>query len=133
MLDKSGPLMVWAAKNAAEAAVLLGADGLAQLVATVGEQGAIKALSDRANWKRDEAAQLGHGGPRMGGRDNQRVDPLPALSETAKLYTRITQSGGAAAGGGSVYRRPWCAPRIPWRASMGLRWNLRSALLRRGR
>ena len=45
VLDKSGPLMVWAAKNAAEAAVLLGADGLAQLVATVGEQGAIKALS----------------------------------------------------------------------------------------
>jgi hypothetical protein len=86
VLDKSGPLMVWAAKNAAEAAVLLGADGLAQLVATVGEQGAIKALSDRANWKRDEAAALGtdihHWADMM-----ITGQPLPALSETAKLYT----------------------------------------------
>jgi len=67
VLDKSQPLMTWAAKQTAEAAVAMfkqqdhdtGANGLGHLIATVGEAGTIKALSSRANWTRDEAAQLG--------------------------------------------------------------------------
>jgi hypothetical protein len=93
VLDKSGPLMVWAAKNAAEAAVelhttmsTLTGSGLDALLQTVGREGTIKALADRANWKRDEAAQLGtdihHWADQM-----ITGQPLPALSDTAKLYT----------------------------------------------
>jgi len=69
VLDKSGPLMTWAAKQTATAAVEMTvgqtfeggvAPGyLSKLVETIGKDGAIKALSSRANWQRDEAAQLG--------------------------------------------------------------------------
>ena len=62
VLDKSGPLMTWAAKETARAAVELtkGHDlALRGLIDSAGETGAIQALSSRANWQRDEAAQLG--------------------------------------------------------------------------
>lgn len=68
VLDKSDALMWWAARNTAEAALnLLGDDGaqavattpLGMLVGTTGQAGAIKALTSRSSWKRDEAAQLG--------------------------------------------------------------------------
>lgn len=58
VIDKSDALMAWAARNTAEAA-LAQLDALASLRATVGDQGVIKALTSRASWKRDEAAQLG--------------------------------------------------------------------------
>jgi hypothetical protein len=60
VLDKSGPLMSWAAKQTAEAAVRMLPDGtLGSLIATVGPEGAIKALTSRSSWQRDEAAALG--------------------------------------------------------------------------
>ena len=59
VIDKSGPLMTWAARQTAEAAVEMYPDALGSLIATVGEAGAIKALSSRSTWKRDEAANIG--------------------------------------------------------------------------
>ncbi len=71
VIDKSGALMTWAARQTAEAAVKLSSEfifskqdeteitGLENLVATVGKDGAIAALTSRANWTRDEAASLG--------------------------------------------------------------------------
>lgn len=58
VLDKSGPLMAWAARNTAEAALAQLAN-LPSLLDTVGPEGVVKALTARSNWKRDEAAQLG--------------------------------------------------------------------------
>lgn len=57
-LDKSGPLMGWAAKETATAAVRL-LDELPAMLANLGEAGVISALTARKNWQRDEAAQLG--------------------------------------------------------------------------
>jgi hypothetical protein len=66
VLDKSGPLMAWAARQTAEAALsLLNYNGktrsrpLIDLMDTVGTEGTIKALTSRSSWKRDEAANLG--------------------------------------------------------------------------
>lgn len=74
VIDKSDALMTWAARNTAEAALTLynrklnpldpdiqgmSIDALGQLVETVGQDGAIKALTSRSTWKRDEAAHLG--------------------------------------------------------------------------
>jgi hypothetical protein len=73
VLDKSDALMNWAARQTAEAAVRLAeqdsdpdgnpnlyqASQLFDLITTVGPEGAIKALTARSGWKRDEAAQLG--------------------------------------------------------------------------
>ena len=60
ILDKSGPLMAWAARQTAEAAIHLVAEGALQtLLSSVGDEGAIKALTSRSSWQRDEAAALG--------------------------------------------------------------------------
>lgn len=59
VLDKSGPLMSWAAKMTAEAAVGMADGTLATLIATVGESGAVKALTSRSAWKNEEARDLG--------------------------------------------------------------------------
>jgi hypothetical protein len=109
VLDKSGPLMVWAARETAEAALLLhegatfdaslaaGGDavynpnvhvsGIDTLMAAVGRDGVKKALTDRANWKRDEAAQLGTDIHKWADDHISGRDPAP-LSETAMLYTQ---------------------------------------------
>ena len=55
VIDKSGPLMSWAAKQTAEEAVELQDNGqqpggLEVLLNTVGKEGAINALTSRANW-----------------------------------------------------------------------------------
>lgn len=80
VVDKSDALMAWAARQTAEAAVDMAAEKFARpigdedltkphdtmypsaldhLIDTVGREGAIKALTSRSGWKRDEAAQLG--------------------------------------------------------------------------
>jgi len=69
MLDKSEPLMAWAARQTAEAAVAMTIGGetegtfvpgyLKALIDTVGQEGAVKALTSRSGWKRDTAARLG--------------------------------------------------------------------------
>lgn len=58
ILDKSGPLMAWAARMTAEAAVGM-AGSLSALVETVGPQGAVKALTARSAWKNEDAKMLG--------------------------------------------------------------------------
>lgn len=58
IIDKSGPLMGWAARMTAEAAIGL-EGGLAPLIATVGREGAVKALTARSAWKNEEARDLG--------------------------------------------------------------------------
>ncbi len=58
VLDKSDALMAWAARQTAEAAIAQ-LDNLQSLIASVGTEGTIRALTSRSEWKRDEAAQLG--------------------------------------------------------------------------
>lgn len=58
VVDKSDALMAWAARNTAEAALKLSGT-LPQLLAEVGPEGVVRALTARSAWKRDEAAQLG--------------------------------------------------------------------------
>lgn len=58
VLDKSDALMSWAARQTAEAALAQIAN-LPSLVASVGPEGVIRALTARSGWKRDEAAQIG--------------------------------------------------------------------------
>jgi hypothetical protein len=57
-LDKSGPLMGWAARETATAAVRL-LDELPKMLETAGPDGVVKLLTSRSSWTRDEAAQLG--------------------------------------------------------------------------
>ncbi len=70
VIDKSDALMAWAARQTAEAAVDMATrdveedkesyiTALNHLVNTVGREGAVKALTSRSSWKRDEAAALG--------------------------------------------------------------------------
>ena len=67
VLDKSAPLMTWAAKQTAEAAVKMfdqkdgqwNVEPMLSMLRAVGPDGVIKALSSRSSWQRDEAAQLG--------------------------------------------------------------------------
>ncbi len=60
VLDKSGPLMNWAAKQTAEAAARMVTDGtLSRLMETVGEAGTVKALTSRSAWTNDQAKDLG--------------------------------------------------------------------------
>jgi hypothetical protein len=87
VLDKSGALMTWAARQTAEAAIgLQETDSLGLLINTVGRDGAVKALSSRSNWQRDEAAALGTAVHHWADQMIQGL-PLPVQSETAKLYT----------------------------------------------
>jgi len=58
ILDKSGPLMGWAAKMTAEAAVE-SLPHLSVMLDTVGPDGVIKFLTARRNWKLEEARDLG--------------------------------------------------------------------------
>lgn len=60
VLDKSDGLVPWAARQTADAALRMFSDGsLASMLNAVGNEGAIKALTDRHRWQRDEAAQVG--------------------------------------------------------------------------
>ena len=95
VLDKSGPLMAWAARETAEAAVkfaqtpvdvgdeLYSKSTLQHLLETVGEQGTVKALTSRGNWKRDEAAQLGTEVHRIADLINNGLEP-PQMDETTR-------------------------------------------------
>jgi len=84
VLDKSAAMMSWAAKNTAQAALELhGSGGLASLVESVGAEGAIKALTSRSEWKRDEAAQLGTEVHNLADMVNRGV-PTPSMTETVR-------------------------------------------------
>jgi len=98
VIDKSAALMSWAAKHTAQAALdLYDGDGLAQLLATVGREGAIKALTARANWQRDEAAALGTEVHRLADLV-VRGEPTPSMDETTRgrvlAYAQWWKSSG---------------------------------------
>ena len=90
VLDKSGPLMSWAARQTAEAAVALAddfgdnrTDSLRRMIDTVGREGTIKALTSRSSWQRDEAAALGTEVHRLA---DMVVNskPTPAMTDTVR-------------------------------------------------
>jgi hypothetical protein len=91
ILDKSGPLMGWAAKMTAEAAIGLikatpGENGVPPLIAmlnNLGEAGTIAALTARRNWKLDEARDLGTDVHAMA-ELVVRGEPTPAMNETTR-------------------------------------------------
>lgn len=84
VIDKSGPLMSWAARQTGEAAVELHENGgLQQLIESVGAQGAIKALTARSSWKRDEAAALGTEVHNLADLV-VRGQPTPSMTETTR-------------------------------------------------
>ncbi len=110
VLDKSRPLMTWAARQTAEAAIELYGSSLPDLdiagafqadnafgamIRTVGREGLVKALTSRSNWKRDEAAQLGTEVHDLADRLIRGV-PLPGMTDTQRMrvehYTRWWES-----------------------------------------
>ena len=59
VLDKSDALMGWAARQTAEAALALYRDGsLASVLNSVGDEGAVKALTSRSAWTDSDDARL---------------------------------------------------------------------------
>lgn len=110
VIDKSTALMAWAARNTAEAALALvteptdkedvtgvNAGPLISLLNAVGRDGAVKALTARANWKRDEAAHLGtmvhaYADDLVNGR------PIPELQGSQDAYVKKYAEWWAAAG-----------------------------------
>ena len=86
VIDKSDALMSWASRMTAEAAIsALGT--LPQLIESVGPEGAIRALTARSAWKRDEAAALGTEIHRIADLLH-RKEALPELSDLTR--SRVT-------------------------------------------
>lgn len=91
VIDKSGPLVSWAARQTAEAAVDMaqtggteaGGSSLRQLIDMVGPEGAVKALANRANWKKQEAAALGTEVHELADLV-VRAQPTPPMTETTR-------------------------------------------------
>jgi len=81
-LDKSGPLMGWAARETATAAVRM-LDELPKMLETLGEAGVISALTKRSAWTRDEAAQLGTEVHALADLV-VRGEPTPSMTETQR-------------------------------------------------
>jgi len=84
VIDKSGPLMAWAARQTAEAAVAL-MDTMPELYKTVGPEGIVKALTSRSSWKRDEAAALGTEIHALADLVN-RGEPTPPIPESSRSH-----------------------------------------------
>ena len=83
VLDKSGPLMSWAARQTAEA-FLENLDTLPRLFDSVGREGVIKAMTSRSAWKNDEAKDLGTEVHDVADRINSGRELPPNLSPAAK-------------------------------------------------
>jgi hypothetical protein len=99
VIDKSGALMTWAARQTAEAALAVDAEGtgLRGLRSNVGTPGVIALLTSRANWTRDEAASLGSAVHNLAdelvsGRPLSVESPL--AHEYAKGYAEWWQASG---------------------------------------
>jgi hypothetical protein len=82
VLDKSGPMMAWASRMTAEAAVSM-VDTLPHLLDSVGAEGVVKALTARSAWKRDEAAALGT--------EVHRIADLIATGRSVPAMTETTE------------------------------------------
>jgi len=96
VLDKSGPLMAWAARMTAEAAIGM-LEVLPQVIATSGPEGAVKALTARSAWKNDEAKMLGtdvHGMAELVATGKPLPEMAPAVLERVKHYAEWWQASG---------------------------------------
>jgi len=82
VLDKSGPLMHWAARQTAEAFVAT-LDDIPKLLEQVGAEGVIKAMTSRSAWKNDEAKLLGTDVHDIADKIN-RGEPEPWMQETVR-------------------------------------------------
>lgn len=80
VLDKSGPLMGWASRMTAEAAVSL-IPALPAMLEATGPEGVVKALTARSAWKNEEARDLGTDVHAMAELIAKGL-PVPAMSET---------------------------------------------------
>ena len=104
VLDKSGPLMAWASRMTAEAAVAM-VEALPLLIATSGADGAVKALTARSGWKNEEAKLLGtevhnladmlirgQELPEMSAKARSRVERYEAWWQSAGWTVRATEA-----------------------------------------
>ncbi len=82
VLDKSGPLMSWAARQTAEAAVAL-YEQFPKILETTGPEGIVKLLTARSSWKNDEAKVLGTDVHDIADKIN-RGEPEPWMQETVR-------------------------------------------------
>lgn len=82
-------LVTWAANETAEAALALWESDatVRAVVEATGRDGMKKALTNRANWRRDEAAQLGSA-VHAWADDMLNGRPLPPLSDLAQQYAK---------------------------------------------
>lgn len=106
VLDKSDALMSWAARQTAEAALnmmdsdtLMEPSSLQVMLSSVGKEGAIKALTSRSSWQRDEAAQLGSEVHRLAERllsttEEPTISPVPAVALRVQAYADWWQASG---------------------------------------
>ena len=98
VIDKSGPLMAWAARQTAEAAAdLIESAATEPIMMATGRDGFIKAVSARANWQRDEAAHLGTAVHGLADQlvNGQTLDTAtPLAHEYAKRYADWWQASG---------------------------------------
>lgn|SRR5678816_1489476 len=90
VLDKSGPLMNWAARQTAEASVDMALapsgefdNALYALLTNVGRDGAIKALTSRSSWTNDQAKDLGTDVHAMA-ELVVRGEPTPSMAEPTR-------------------------------------------------
>ena len=83
IIDKSGPLMTWAANNTAEAAIEL-VNELPTMLAAIGPKGVKSALRERGTKKRDDAAQLGTDVHDLADR-MIKGETLPEMPETTRV------------------------------------------------
>ncbi len=102
-LDKSGPLMGWAARETATAAIRL-IEQLPGMIENIGEKGTIAALTSRSNWTRDDAAQLGTEVHALADLV-VRGQPTPSMGETQRARV--------------LHYAAW------WKAKQALGWRLR--------
>jgi hypothetical protein len=96
ILDKSGPLMAWAARQTAEAFVAT-IDDIPNLIETVGAEGVIKAMTSRSAWKNDEAKDLGSDVHDIADRINRGEDTgamTPSVALRVEHYRTWLASSG---------------------------------------
>lgn len=96
VLDKSGPLMAWAARQTAEAFIAT-IDDIPDLLAAVGPEGVVKAMTSRSAWKNDEAKDLGTDVHDIADRINRGEDtgPMaPSVAERVEHYRSWLAASG---------------------------------------
>jgi hypothetical protein len=96
VLDKSGPLMSWAARQTAEA-FIANLPTLPTLLESVGPEGVVKAMTARSAWKNDEAKDLGTDVHEIADRINRGEDtgPMtPTIAQRVEHYRTWWNASG---------------------------------------